>query len=124
MSNVTPPGWKLVKFGDYVRKIQDRINDIESSNLKRYIAGGHIKEDTLTLLDWGMIGDGYTGPAFHMRFKPEQTLYKSRVPHGVAFSHFEGICANTTYIMEPKNKKFLKKLIPFILLTNSFKQYR
>ena len=67
------PGWKTVKFGDVVRQVKDRV-DPKESGLTRYIAGEHMDTDDLRLRRWGDIGEGYLGPAFHMRFKPERCL--------------------------------------------------
>lgn len=69
--------WRRVAFGDVVRQVKDRV-DPEASGLKRYVAGEHMDTDDLRLRRWGRIGDGYLGPAFHMRFKPGHVLYGSR----------------------------------------------
>ena len=74
----------------------------------------------------GEIGDGYLGPAFHMRFKPRQVLYGSRRTYlrKVAVADFEGITANTTYVLEPKDPKvLLPELLPFIMQTDSFNEH-
>jgi type I restriction enzyme S subunit len=61
--------WGRVAFGDVVRHVKDRV-DPEESGLERYVAGEHMDTDDLRIRRWGTIGDGYLGPAFHMRFKP------------------------------------------------------
>ena len=70
-------GWTTVAFGDVVRQIKDKV-DPEDSGLERYVAGEHMDTDDLHIRRWGVIGDDYLGPAFHMRFKPGQVLYVSR----------------------------------------------
>ena len=70
-------GWAKVAFGDVVRKVSDRV-DPASSGLERYVAGEHMVTDELKITNWGLIGEDYLGPAFHMRFKPGQVLYGSR----------------------------------------------
>lgn len=117
--------WTKVAFGDVVRQVKDRV-DPEQSGLERYVAGEHMGTDDLRLRRWGDIGDGYLGPAFHMRFKPGHVLYGSRRTYlrKVAVANFEGITANTTYVLEPKDPNvLLPELLPFIMQTEAFNQH-
>lgn len=117
--------WTKVAFGDVVRQVKDRV-DPEQSELERYVAGEHMETDDLRLRRWGDIGDGYLGPAFHMRFKPGHVLYGSRRTYlrKVAVADFEGITANTTYVLEPKDPNvLLPELLPFIMQTEAFNQH-
>ena len=117
--------WKTVKFGDVVRQVKDKV-DPKQSGLVRYIAGEHMDTDNLHIRHWGTIGDNYLGPAFHMRFKPGQVLYGSRRTYlrKVAFADFEGITANTTYVLESKDPDvLLPELLPFIMQTDSFNEH-
>ena len=119
------PGWKRVKFGDVVRHVKDKV-DVESAGLDRYIAGEHMDTDDLRIRRWGTIDDGYLGPAFHMRFKSGQVLYGSRRTYlrKVAVPDFEGICANTTFVLEAKDPTvLLPELLPFIMQTESFNDH-
>ena len=123
--DILKPGWTRVRFGDIVRQVKDKV-DPETSGLKRYIAGEHMNTDDLRIRSWGEIGDGYLGPAFHMRFKPGQVLYGSRRTYlrKVAVPDFEGICANTTFVLESKDPStFLPELLPFIMQTEAFHEY-
>lgn len=118
-------GWENVKFGDVVRQVKD-IADARSSGLDRYIAGEHMDTDDLRIRCWGEINDDYLGPAFHMRFKPGQVLYGSRRTYlrKVAVADFEGICANTTFVLESKDPKILlPELLPFIMQTEAFHEF-
>ncbi len=119
------PGWRKVKFGDVVRQSKERA-DPETSGLERYIAGDHMDTDDLHLRRWGEIGSGYLGPAFHMRFKPGQVLYGSRRTYlrKVAVADFEGICANTTFVLESKDiEVLLPEFLPFLMQTDAFNDY-
>ncbi len=119
------PGWRRVKFGDVVRQSKDKA-DPETSGLERYIAGDHMDTDDLRLRRWGEIGSGYLGPAFHMRFKPGQVLYGSRRTYlrKVAIADFNGICANTTFVLEPKNPAdLLPAFLPFLMQTQAFNSF-
>ncbi|QQD22805.1 restriction endonuclease subunit S [Oceanospirillaceae bacterium ASx5O] len=119
------PGWRRVKFGDVVRQCKEKA-DPETSGLERYIAGEHMDTDDLRLRRWGEIGSGYLGPAFHMRFKPGQVLYGSRRTYlrKVAVADFEGICANTTFVLESKNSdELLPEFLPFLMQTEAFNAF-
>ena len=118
-------GWSTVAFGDVVRKIKDKV-DPEETGLERYVAGEHMETDDLRIRRWGKIGDGYLGPAFHMRFKPGHVLYGSRRTYlrKVAVADFEGITANTTYVLESADPDLLlPELLPFIMKTETFNQH-
>lgn len=118
-------GWTKVAFSDVVRQVKDRVNP-EQSGLERYVAGEHMTTDDLRIRRWGDIGDGDLGPAFHMRFKPGQVLYGSRRTYlrKVAVADFEGITANTTYVLEPKDANvLLPELLPFIMQADRFSEH-
>src|SRR6056297_1915116 len=115
-------GWTTVAFGDVVRQVKDKV-DPEESGLERYVAGEHMDTDDLRIRRWGEIGEGYLGPAFHMRFKPGHVLYGSRRTYlrKVAVADFEGITANTTYVLESVDPNVLMPgLLPFIMQTEAF----
>lgn len=119
------PGWNWVKFGDVVRQCKDKV-DPDNSELERYVAGDHMDTDDLRLRRWGEIGSGYLGPAFHIHFKPGQVLYGSRRTYlrKVAVADFEGICANTTFVLESKkNDYLLPEFLPFLMQTDNFNEY-
>jgi len=115
-------GWTNVAFGDVVRQVKDKV-DPKKCGLDRYIAGEHMDTDDLCLRRWGEIGDDYLGPAFHMRFKPGHVLYGSRRTYlrKVALADFEGVTANTTYVVETKAKDvLLPELLPFLMQAEPF----
>ena len=118
-------GWQMVKFGDVVRQVKDKV-DPRKSGLKYYVAGEHMDTDDLKIRRWGEIGPDYLGPAFHMRFKPGQVLYGSRRTYlrKVAVPDFEGICADTTFVLESKDPNILlPELLPFIMQTERFHEH-
>ena len=118
-------GWTRVAFGDVVRQVKDRV-DLVGAGLERYVAGEHMDTDDLRIRRWGEIGAGYLGPAFHMRFRPGQVLYGSRRTYlrKVAVADFEGITANTTFVLESKDSNvLLRDLLPFIMQTESFHKH-
>ncbi len=124
-TKLSKKGWVTAAFGDVVRQVKDKI-DPEESGLERYVAGEHMDTDDLRIRRWGEIGDGYLGPAFHMRFKPGHVLYGSRRTYlrKVAVADFEGITANTTYVLESADPEvLLPELLPFIMQTEAFNQH-
>ncbi|HSH05761.1 MAG TPA: restriction endonuclease subunit S [Anaerolineae bacterium] len=119
-----PTGWTQVKFGDVAKQIKTKV-DPETSDLERYIAGGHMDTDDLKLRRWGTIGDGYLGPAFHRMFKKGQILYGSRRTYlrKVAVADFDGVCANTTFVIEAKAERIHPPLLPFIMQSEPFVEH-
>jgi type I restriction enzyme S subunit len=117
--------WLKVRFGDVVRQCKAKA-DPETSGLERYVAGDHMDTDDLRLRRWGVIGSGYLGPAFNVRFKSGQVLYGSRRTYlrKVAVAGFDGICANTTFVLETKNPEMLlAEFLPFVMQTDGFNDY-
>ena len=112
-----------LKFGDIAKKINSKI-DPETYDSDVVIEGGHINnrdfhirkhQDKKTM--------GYLGPAFNMGFKKNQILYVSRNPHlvKVGYPQFNGICSNTTFIIETLNENiFRNDLIPFLMHSDNF----
>lgn len=117
-------GWRRVKFGDVVRKVNDRVNP-DTAGIERYVAGEHMDTDDLTIRRWSAVGEGYLGPAFHMRFKPGHVLYGSRRTYlrKVAVADFEGITANTTFVVEPSTKDLLPEFLPLVMTTEAFHEH-
>ncbi|MDQ3779175.1 MAG: restriction endonuclease subunit S [Chloroflexota bacterium] len=114
-------GWRTVKFGNVVRSAKVSV-DPETSGLDRYVAGEHMATDDLHIRRWGTVGEGYLGPAFHRKFTAGQVLYGSRRTYlrKVAVADFDGICANTTFVLESAGDDLLPELLPFIMQTEAF----
>ena len=121
--NIDKSQWMKVQFGDVVQKVSNKI-DPETYHSEIVIQGGHINKRDFHIRKYEKKNElGYLGPAFHMGFKKHQILYVSRNPHlmKVGYPHFDGICANTTYIMETKDESVLRNdLIPFIMHSDTF----
>lgn len=116
--------WPIVRFGDVVRNVKDSAEP-ETSGLQRYVAGEHMDTGDLHIRRWGTIGDGYLGPAFHRKFEKGQVLYGSRRTYlrKVALAEFDGICANTTFVLEPSDNQLLPELLPFVMQTEAFTEH-
>lgn len=117
--------WQRVRFGDVVSNVKESI-DRENTDLTRYVAGQHMGSADIHIRDWGEINGDYLGPAFHRRFDPGQVLYGSRRTYlkKVAVAQFEGICANTTFVLESADRNvLLQELLPYLMLTDEFSEH-
>lgn len=116
-------GWHMVSFGDVVEKIINKVSpsDYHSSIV---VEGGHINKRDFHIRKYANKEElGYLGPAFHMGFERHQILYVSRNPHlmKVGYPDFDGICANTTFVLKTKDNEVLRNdLIPFMMHSDTF----
>lgn len=115
----------VLKFGDIAKQLTESV-DRDDNPFERYIEGGHLDSDTLKIKRWGVFNDDYVGPAFHRIFRSGNILYGSRRTYlkKVAIAEFEGITANTTFVIETlSSDKFEGRLLPFLMLTDRFTRY-
>ena len=114
-----------VKFGDIVREVKVNV-DRTNNPYQHYVAGNHMDTEDLTIHRFGNFSTDDVGPAFTRIFKPGHILYGSRRTYlkKVAVADFEGICANTTFVLESKdNSIFDNRLLPFVMLSEGFTQW-
>jgi len=116
--------WTWVRFGDVVRMLKEQVDPL-SGEVERYIAGEHMDSNDVHIRCWGTVGDGYLGPAFIRRFWKGQVLYGSRRTYlkKVAMAEFDGVTANTTFVLEAAQGKFLQELLPWLMLSERFTQH-
>lgn len=111
-----------VKFGDVVKDVKINIDRLNNP-YEFYVAGDHMDSEDLTIHRKGRFATDDVGPAFIRVFKPGQILYGSRRTYlkKIAVADFEGICANTTFVLETKDPLVLEqRLLPFIMLSKDF----
>lgn len=116
---------KVTKFGNIVREVKVNV-DRDNNPYEFYIAGDHMDSEDLTIHRKGKFSTDDVGPAFTRIFKPGQILYGSRRTYlkKIAVADFEGICANTTFVLETKDDNvFLQSLLPFIMLSDKFTEW-
>ena len=112
-------------FGDLVKEVKNKV-DRDNNPYDYFIAGDHMDTDELHLLRRGVFAGNDVGPAFIRIFKPGQVLYGSRRTYlrKVAVADFEGVTANTTFVLESKDEKILlQRLLPFIMQADRFVQH-
>ena len=111
-----------VRFGDVVIDVKNNI-DRKNNPYEFYVAGDHMDSEDLTIHRKGCFATDDVGPAFVREFKKGQVLYGSRRTYlkKVAVADFDGVTANTTFVLETKdNNILLQSLLPFIMLSNDF----
>jgi type I restriction enzyme S subunit len=117
-------GWKRVRFGDVVRQLKEQV-DPEADGIERYVAGEHMETQNVHIRKWGTVGDGYLGPAFIRGFRKGQVLYGSRRTYlkKVAVAEWDGVTANTTFVLEAVEGKLLQELLPWLMLSDRFTKH-
>ncbi len=82
--------------------------------------------EDLTIRRRGRFATDDVGPAFIRVFHTGQVLYGSRRTYlkKIAVADFDGVTANTTFVLETKDEKVLRqRLIPFIMYTDRFTEW-
>lgn len=113
--------WSLIKFGDVAIQ-QKKAVDRNNTDLNRYVKGEHMGSEDLHLREWGELTDEYLGPAFIRKFEKGDILYGSRRTYlrKVVIAPFDGITANTTFVIKANEKKIDRRLLPFIMMSEGF----
>lgn len=121
--NLDRSNWRKHRFGDVVEQKKER-DDVREKGT-RYIEGGHMNSEDIHLREWGVVDNSYLGPAFHRKFEKGDILYGSRRTYlkKVAVADFDGITANTTFVMRPIEEKIEPRLVPFLMLSDSFTEH-
>jgi type I restriction enzyme S subunit len=115
-------GWVRVSLGTVAAASKEKV-DPSDGTVDRYVAGDHMDSDDLKIHRWGGPSDTDLGPAFHRRFHPGQVLYGSRRTYlrKVAVADFEGVCANTTFVVETRDSsRLLQEFLPFVMSSEPF----
>jgi type I restriction enzyme S subunit len=123
--NLDKSTWKWVRLGDVIRRSRSQA-DPANGDVDRYVGGGHIDSDSLTIERFGDVNDGQMGSTFTYLFKPGQILFVSARPYlrksGVV--NFSGVVADKTYVLDalPENG-LLQEFLPFLLASDHFIAY-
>jgi len=113
------------KFGDLVKEVKNKV-DRSNNPYEFYVAGDHMDSEDLWIHRKGCFATDDVGPAFIREFKKGQILYGSRRTYlkKVAVADFNGVTANTTFVLESKdNNVLLQSLLPFIMLSDGFTKW-
>jgi type I restriction enzyme S subunit len=84
-----------------------------------------METENVHIRKWGNVGEGYLGPAFIRRFRKGQVLYGSRRTYlkKVAVAEWDGVTANTTFVLEAVEGKLLQELLPWLMLSERFTRH-
>jgi type I restriction enzyme S subunit len=115
---------KTYNFCDVTEKLMRKIDPL-TYNIGRIVGGENLESEDFRIRTWQKVGEGYLGPAFHVLFKAGDILYGSRRTYlrKVSYADFDGVCANTTYVIRAKEKFLLQVLLKHIMLSEKFTQY-
>lgn len=114
-----------VKFGDVIQEVKEKV-DRNNNPYEFYVAGDHMDTEDLRIRRRGRFATDDVGPAFIRVFHSGQVLYGSRRTYlkKIAVADFDGVTANTTFVLETKNENVLRqRLIPFIMYTERFTEW-
>lgn len=116
--------WKRVRFGDVVSQMREQVNP-GIDGITRYVAGEHMETENIRIRKWGTVGDGYLGPAFIRGFRKGQVLYGSRRTYlkKVAVAEWDGVTANTTFVLQTNEDKMLQDFLPWLMLSERFTKH-
>ncbi|MFB4422215.1 MULTISPECIES: restriction endonuclease subunit S [unclassified Streptomyces] len=120
--NLDKVTWKRVRLGDVIRRSRTQVAPA-NGDVDRYVGGGHIDSDSLTIERFGDVNDGQMGSTFTYLFQPGQVLFVSARPYlrksGVV--NFSGVVADKTYVLDaiPENG-LLQEFLPFVLASEHF----
>ncbi len=115
---------KTYNYCDVTEKIMRRIDPL-TYDIDRIVAGENLESEDFKIRTWQKVGEGYLGPAFHVLFKAGDILYGSRRTYlrKVSRADFDGVCANTTYVIKANEELLLQDLLKHIMLSERFTQY-
>ncbi len=115
-----PKGWRMVRFGEVVRDVNEAERNPLDAGLERFVGLEHIEPENLHLKQWGLLADGDI--SFTKRFRKGQVLFGKRRAYQrkVAVAEFDGICSSDILTFEPKGEDLLPALLPFIVQSEGF----
>jgi restriction endonuclease S subunit len=115
---------KTYNYCDVTEKLMRKIDPL-TYGIERIVAGENLESEDFKIRTWQKIGAGYLGPAFHVLFKAGDILYGSRRTYLRKVSHadFDGVCANTTYVVKANKELLLQDLLKHMMLSERFTQY-
>ncbi len=115
-----PKGWRMVRFGDVVRDVNEAERNPLGAGLERYVGLEHIEPENLHLRAWGDLTTDEV--SFTKRFRKRQVLFGKRRAYQrkVAVAEFDGICSSDILTFEPKDDALLPELLPFLVQSEGF----
>lgn len=107
------PGWKRVKFGDFVLNSTKATKDYEAEGFTRYIIGQHIPPDGGRVTTSNPVGDAEFGSRIRTIIRTGDIICTTRGPNlKVAVATFDCLSAHTNFVMRPRDRN---ELLPGVL---------
>lgn len=115
-----PKDWRMVRFGDVVRDVNEAERSPLDAGLERFVGLEHIEPENLHLKQWGLLANGEI--SFTKRFRKGQVLFGKRRAYQrkVAVAEFDGICSSDILTFEPIDESLIPELLPFIVQSDGF----
>ncbi len=121
---MTADGWTRVSLGEVASEVRERCDDPVAADIERCVRGEDFDSGETRVTRWGRVPDDM-GPTFTKRFRPGHILYGTRRAYlrkgGVV--GFDGVCANTTLVLEVNGSVVLPELIPHIIQSETFVEF-
>jgi type I restriction enzyme S subunit len=97
-----PKGWEVAGLGDVASCRRELVDPSEIDPEERYVGLEHIAPRSLSLWQWGRVGDTVSGKA---RFKRGDVLFGKLRPyfHKVAVPSFAGVASTDILTVTPKS---------------------
>ena len=116
-----------VRLGDLVEVVNDNEYEPLKNGLTKYVAGEHLESEKLHITRFGDIerDKEVIGSAFHRKFSKGHVLFGTRRAYlrKTGIVTFDGICANTTLVLKPKQNGLVEGLLPFIVRLEKFTKH-
>ena len=116
-----------VRLGDLVEVVNDNEYEPLKNGLTKYVAGEHLESEKLHITRFGDIerDKEVIGSAFHRKFSKGHVLFGTRRAYlrKTGIVTFDGICANTTLVLKPKQNGLVEGLLPFIVRLEKFTEH-
>lgn len=112
---------QVVALGDVAREVRDRCDDPVSEGIERCVRGEDFESGETRVLRWGRVPDDM-GPTFTKRFRAGQLLYGTRRAYlrKGGMVGFDGVCANTTLVLEADAEAIDPALLSHVIQTEGF----
>ena len=116
---VLPDGWRMVRFGEVVRNVNDNERDPQEAGIERYVGLDDLDPESLHVRRWGNVEEG---TSFTRLFRPGQVLFGKRRAYQrkAAVADFEGVCSGDILVFEADETYLIPELLPFLVQTDSF----
>lgn len=111
--------WASVRFGDFVRNVNETVKEPSAAGIDKVIALEHLDPGELTIDRYGDVACGTT---FTRRVRPGQTLFGKRRAYQrkAAYAEVDAICSGDILVFEADPEQLSPRLLPFLVHSDAF----